>query len=736
MMSSSNQRNTTTHSVGSGGSFQSDEDGSEMGHLSVSVSELNQLRQHVRAMRNNMSSKNKKSSSGDSVSVLEEVDLAAQNRANGSAPAGLVVSDEALAPHEKKRVFRLAIIGNIVFVLGAILYVCVAHGDLEWAKDVQGIPVSVLQADDDATWNTWQQTGHARKLKVKMTSRNLQMYRDENQDFNNMLWQDLPYDIKLALMVLGHNQRTWNNAMTSSIEETRWNNLTKEQREAALVIGYTADEWDGALDEEEEMWEATEATYYTTDAPTDDEQDYDDRYENDDEEDDQYGENQVDDQYDEDDQVDDQYDEEDDQYEEDDQLAEDDQYADDQVDDEVMDDDMADDDKSVAAVLTAGEVYEQYKESGAVVTPRPTSAPTNSPTPPPTTSAPEVAQYTVDGDLIPSSTTPADAAQRQQVTPAPEVPRNVNSPEDLMIWGDYDWETLPVAVQKAFEILGYNEELWNTGGVAYTEDLYWSDLTPAQQEQAAVLGYTQALWDQAEDENYDIVSGEQDDGYGDGYDDGYGAAMSDADEIIRVGDFDIETSAVTLFFAALCFMIAGIMNWIRERQVFHMWMVQGGVFGILSALTMGFSDFASLLLQTVSVHCFMLYAFFMLRLRKTIRPVEGLEQLGQALWAADILFFAGSFVSVVMVYWMHMDEDAYYDVGLARGEVFAAWCWFFTATIYTTNTIFLANKSFEEDRDSRTLTIQRKHPNGETYTIRPAAIQLRNKTPCHDVVLT
>ena len=99
-MSNRNRRNTTSGvSVGSGSSWNTDEDGSEMGHLSVSVSELNQLRQHVRAMRNNMTKRNNLAPAGDNASVLEEVDLAGRS----AGPAGLVVSDEVLTPEQKRR---------------------------------------------------------------------------------------------------------------------------------------------------------------------------------------------------------------------------------------------------------------------------------------------------------------------------------------------------------------------------------------------------------------------------------------------------------------------------------------------------------------------------------------------------------------------------------------------------------------------------------------------------------
>lgn len=799
----STPRHSTTHTIGSlnsGGSlasFNTDEDGSEMGHLSVSVSELNQLRQHVRNMRENMTSSNKnlRTQSTSPTRHLEEVEIG--RNASSAAGDGLVVSESALSPQEKRRRFRLAIIGNFMFALGSLLYICVAHGDLEWAKDIQGIPTKVLNADDDATWRTWQKHQSAqsqgKEPKERGRTRRLAMQQDQDMDYNDMLWQDLPMDIQLALEVLGHNRHTWNNQETSSIEVQPWSNLTQEQKQAAKVIGYTKQEWDDEEERQEEAWEKTKEAYFSNDDAQMATDGGDDRYEDDDEGDDRAvdDDRRNDDRRNDDRYEDDRYedDDEDDRVADDDRRRGDDRYEDDEEeddryedddeeeDDRYADDDLPDDDKTA----TAGEVFDWYKESNkdpnypqevstGAVTPRPTPQAAKA-TNPPTTAPPKPAAeqekytagatapekppegYTIDGTPITNAPIP-----KEELTVAPQIAElDINSPDDLMIWGDYDWEDLPDGVKKAFEILGYDEELWNTGGTAFTEDLYWEDLTPDQQAQAGVLGYTQKLWDQAEDENWDIVTGEQgdDDEEGDDAeydddeedDDEYSVdapADDDEDPLVRLGyvEDDAESEAITLFFASFCFMVAGVMNWIREKQVFHMWMVQGGVFGVLAALTMGFSDFASLLLQTVSVHCFLLQSVFMLRLRKTIRPVEGLENISKALWCADILFCAGAFLQVVMVYWLHGDSNAYYDLGLGYIEVMAAWFWFFTAAIYTMNTLALVNKSIHEEDNtdnqsqvSRTLTITRQHPNGESYTIRPAAIQLRNK-PCHDVVLT
>ena len=66
-------------------------------------------------------------------------------------------------------------------------------------------------------------------------------------------------------MVLGHNQRTWDNAMTSSIEELSWDSLTAEQKDAAKIIGYSAEAWDALKEQVDQMVADSEAAYTTAD---------------------------------------------------------------------------------------------------------------------------------------------------------------------------------------------------------------------------------------------------------------------------------------------------------------------------------------------------------------------------------------------------------------------------------------------------------------------------------------
>lgn len=198
---------------------------------------------------------------------------------------------------------------------------------------------------------------------------------------------------------------------------------------------------------------------------------------------------------------------------------------------------------------------------------------------------------------------------------------------------------------------------------------------------------------------------------------------------------DIVADQVMLFFAAASFMAVGVMNFFRERQVFHIWMVQGGVFGILAALCMQASSFATLMLQTVSVHCFLIEAIFMLRARRTKDANNGMQFAG---WTADILFAMGAVMHVIMVYWQHGDDKAYASVRLAKTGVVSAWLWLICAGIQSYCTIVaLAQRMEEQTIINQHHHSESLHPNGERYTIKPAAIQRRrmqqqNKNSDHD----
>jgi hypothetical protein len=79
-------------------------------------------------------------------------------------------------------------------------------------------------------------------------------------------WVDIPFDIQSAYTVLGYNQNSWDNGIEVDADTVDWAELTPEQQEAALFIGYTEFIWCGLEDAGLNM-EAS-PTYVPTILPT------------------------------------------------------------------------------------------------------------------------------------------------------------------------------------------------------------------------------------------------------------------------------------------------------------------------------------------------------------------------------------------------------------------------------------------------------------------------------------
>ena len=70
--------------------------------------------------------------------------------------------------------------------------------------------------------------------------------------------------------------------------------------------------------------------------------------------------------------------------------------------------------------------------------------------------------------------------------------RNLQTPEEL--YYDLCWIDLPDDIRQAYEILGYDEAIWEGEGEAYTEMIDWPDLTEEQREAALLIGYSEEDW--------------------------------------------------------------------------------------------------------------------------------------------------------------------------------------------------------------------------------------------------
>ena len=298
-------------------------------------------------------------------------------------------------------------------------------------------------------------------------------------------------------------------------------------------------------------------------------------------------------------------------------------------------------------------------------------------------------------------------------------------------WSGVPWVALPEDIEDAFQVLGYNNELWSSGGAAFSEQLSWYQLTENQQEQAAVLGFSETTWNNSRDGNAATTKPQTlapvttkptpvppteapkpektapptkvKPTVAPNSDESPGTLPSQSSFLKRVQyleqeglmpmEFiDIPMWKILLAIASLFFLAVGAINWIREEQVFHIWLVQGSVCMIFSALCLPFSESGSILFKTVGYHCYLIEGGYLLRLRKAIRPLDGLQTMSYALWAADFMFGASSIVNIIMSYWQFCNADAVYDVNLGYGEVLSAWLWMFASLVYLLSTTILSKK--------------------------------------------
>ena len=90
------------------------------------------------------------------------------------------------------------------------------------------------------------------------------------------------------------------------------------------------------------------------------------------------------------------------------------------------------------------------------------------------------------------------------LTPTQQYHRNLlqttTNPTELPLqpsdYNDEWWDDLPLHIQQAYTVLGWDQYSWNTGSVyPSSESLSWEELTPEMQSAASVIGYTSDSWD-------------------------------------------------------------------------------------------------------------------------------------------------------------------------------------------------------------------------------------------------
>jgi hypothetical protein len=67
-------------------------------------------------------------------------------------------------------------------------------------------------------------------------------------NYDEYEWADLPSHIQKAAETLGYNSKIWDTSGDSETSKLGWAVLSPSQKEAALLMGYTQDKWDGDSD--------------------------------------------------------------------------------------------------------------------------------------------------------------------------------------------------------------------------------------------------------------------------------------------------------------------------------------------------------------------------------------------------------------------------------------------------------------------------------------------------------
>jgi len=265
--------------------------------------------------------------------------------------------------------------------------------------------------------------------------------------YDDLFWAELPLEIQAAASILGFNETSWNEGLLVETSDLLWQELTPEQQQAAAIFGYNQELWDtetlaptGTLSPTENATEEVVETASPTEvgvtmAPT--------------------------------------------------------------------------------AATTAGTVTPTTTTMAGTVTP---TAATTTGTVSPTTTATTAGTATTTiattagtvtpttattaGTVTPTTATTAGTVVPSQITPDETqtiAPTTTTTEESSLVpIGTYDdlfWAELPLEIQAAASILGFNETSWNEGLLVETSDLLWQELTPEQQQAAAIFGYNQELWD-------------------------------------------------------------------------------------------------------------------------------------------------------------------------------------------------------------------------------------------------
>ena len=298
----------------------------------------------------------------------------------------------------------------------------------------------------------------------------------------------------------------------------------------------------------------------------------------------------------------------------------------------------------------------------------------------------------------PATSPPADTMTPE--TPATTGDEATEDAPDAKYY-DYYWADLPQDVQSAYAVLGYTEESWNNGESVDSEELDWDELSAEEQQALVYLGYNQELWDNTPSTAMSSSAYES-------VDDDYIFKVSTS----REEEVWVSRYMILYFAAALSFVLMGLIDWIRERNWFHILMIMAGLFGLVSAMLLEKDRTASNACNLISVHFFFFEGLHIVwhrfESRKRLKSgnhevseeaaegqgssthetsiMSGLWWIPPLLIAADIFFVVGALLDVILSYF-YFERSSEWNLAIARVFGFSSLLWLASALMYLLATL-------------------------------------------------
>ena len=197
------------------------------------------------------------------------------------------------------------------------------------------------------------------------------------------------------------------------------------------------------------------------------------------------------------------------------------------------------------------------------------------------------------------------------------------------------------------------QALWDRGGKVETEDLEWRQLSSEQQQAATLLGYDEYSWDgtdppdtqqtatDAASASTSTSSMEEDD---------YESVDDDYVFLVKSSNTWVSKYMIIYFCAALCFVIVGFLDLIREKKKFHVLMIIAGLTGLVSAMLVENYQYQSDIFNAISVHFFLLeaLALFENHKRQAIPAEDDVPWLQTSMIVGDTCFAVGALLDAVV----------------------------------------------------------------------------------------